>query len=223
MVFFSGISGPANGAGAAVGSMMIRAMKRQGYSGARAGAIVAAAAGMGILVPPCLTMVVYGSITNTSIATLFAAGFLPAAIMTPALMVHLRIDAKRLGLAVDARLSWRDRGKAFAHAFWALLLPVIIFGGILGGVFTATEAAVVAVIYAIIIGMLVYREISVRFLLRSLVRTGVTSGIVMLLIGCANIFAWLTTVSGVPAAMAAGIQAIGGGKTVFLMLSIAVF
>jgi len=90
-------------------------------------------------------------------------------------------------------------------------------------VFTATEAAVVAVIYAIIIGMLVYCEISLRFLLRSLVRTGVTSGIVMLLIGCANIFAWLMTVSGVPAAIAAEIQAIGGGKTVFLITSIAVF
>src|SRR5262249_60684380 len=99
----------------------------------------------------------------------------------------------------------------------------IIFGGILGGVFTPTEAAVVAVIYAITIGMLVYREISVRFLLRSFVRTGVTSGIVMLLIGCANIFAWLMTVSGVPAAIAAGIQAIGGGKTLFLGMSIAGF
>jgi len=223
MIFFSGISGSTNADAAAIGSVMIPPMKRQGYTGAHSGAIVAAAAGMGILVPPCLTMVVYGSITNTSIATLFAAGFLPALIMTAALMVHLRIDAKRLGLALDARLSWRDRGKAFAHAFWALLLPVIIFGGILGGVFTATEAAVVAVIYAIIIGMLVYCEISLRFLLRSLVRTGVTSGIVMLLIGCANIFAWLMTVSGVPAAIAAEIQAIGGGKTVFLITSIAVF
>jgi tripartite ATP-independent transporter DctM subunit len=223
MIFFSGISGSTNADAAAVGSVMIPPMKRQGYSGAHAGAIVAAAAGMGILVPPCLTMVVYGSITNTSIATLFAAGFLPALIMTAALMVHLRVDAKRIGLALDARVSWRDRGKAFAHAFWALLLPVIIFGGILGGVFTPTEAAVVAVIYAIIIGMLVYGEISPRFLLRSLVRTGVTSGVVMLLIGCANIFAWLMTVSGVPSAIAGEIQAIGGGKTIFLILSIAVF
>src|ERR1700751_4156207 len=198
-------------------------MKRQGYSGAHAGAIIAAAAGMGILVTPCLTMVVYGSITNTSIATLFAAGFLPAFIMTAALMVHLRIDANRLGLKRDPRVAWRQRGKAFAHAFWALLLPVIIFGGILGGVFTPTEAAVVAVIYAIIVGMGVYREISLAYLLRAFVRTGVTSGIVMLLIGSANIFAWLMTVSGVPAAIASGIQSIGGGKAVFLLMSILVF
>src|SRR5262249_16714988 len=102
-------------------------------------------------------------------------------------------------------------------------LPIIIFGGILGGVFTPTEAAVVAVIYAMIIGMLVYREISIRFLFQAFVRTGITSGIVMLLIGAANIFAWLMTVSGVPAAIAAGIQAIGGGKAVFLIMSIVVF
>src|SRR5262249_60290892 len=93
--------------------------------------------------------------------------FLPALIMTAALMVHLRVDAKRLGLTLDVRVSWRDRGKALAHAFWALLLPVIIFGGILGGVFTPTEAAVVAGVYAILIGMLVSGENCLRFLVPS--------------------------------------------------------
>jgi tripartite ATP-independent transporter DctM subunit len=223
MIFFSGISGSTNADAAAIGSVMIPPMKRQGYSGGHAGAIVAAAAGMGILVPPCLTMVIYGSITNTSIATLFAAGFLPAFIMAAALMVHLRIDAKRLGLKPDPRVPWAVRGKAFSEASWALLLPIIIFGGILGGVFTPTEAAVVAVIYAIVVGMAVYREISFAYLLRAFVRTGVTSGVVMLLIGGANIFAWLMTVSGVPAAIAGAIQSIGGGRAVFLVLSIIVF
>jgi tripartite ATP-independent transporter DctM subunit len=223
MIFFSGISGSTNADAAAIGSVMIPSMKHQGYSGAHAGAIVAAAAGMGILVPPCLTMVVYGSITNTSIATLFAAGFLPAFIMTAALMVHLRFDAKRLGLMRDPRAPWSERRKAFTAASWALLLPVIIFGGILGGVFTPTEAAVVAVIYAITVGMAAYREISFTYLWRAFVRTGVTSGIVMLLIGAANIFAWLMTVSGVPSTIAAVIQSIGGGKAVFLLMSIIVF
>jgi C4-dicarboxylate transporter DctM subunit len=223
MIFFSGISGSTNADAAAIGSVMIPPMKRQGFSAGHAGAIVAASAGMGSLVPPCLTMVVYGSITNTSIATLFAAGFLPAFIMTAALMIHLRIDAKRLGLTPDPRIPWRERTKAVREASWALLLPIIIFGGILGGIFTPTEAAVVAVIYAIIIGMMVYREVTLRFLARSFVRTGVTSGIVMLLIGGANIFAWLMTVSGVPAALAEAIQSVGGGKTVFLLMSIVVF
>jgi tripartite ATP-independent transporter DctM subunit len=223
MLFFSGISGSTNADAAAIGSVMIPAMKRHGFGAGHAGALVAAAAGMGILVPPCLTMVVYGSITNTSIATLFAAGFLPALIMTAALMFHLRIDAERLGLKPEPRISWRDRASALRQALWALLLPVIIFGGILGGIFTPTEAAVVAVIYAIIVGMLVYGEVTTSFLVRSLLRTGVTSGIVMLLIGAANIFAWLMTVSGVPAAIASAIQSIGGGKAVFLLMSILVF
>jgi C4-dicarboxylate transporter DctM subunit len=223
MIFFSGISGSTNADAAAIGSVMIPPMKRQGFGAGHAGAIVAASAGMGILVPPCLTMVVYGSMTNTSIATLFAAGFLPAFIMTAALMIHLRIDARRLGLRPDARIPWRERTKAMRDALWALLLPIIIFGGILGGIFTPTEAAVVAVIYAVIIGMLVYREVTLRFLVRSLVRTGVTSGIVMLLIGGANIFAWLMTVSGVPAAIADAIVSVGGGKTAFLLMSIVVF
>jgi tripartite ATP-independent transporter DctM subunit len=223
MLFFSGISGSTNADAAAVGSVMLPAMKREGYNAGHAGAIVAAAAGMGILVPPCLTMVVYGSITNTSIATLFAAGFLPALVMTAALMLHLRFDALRLGVKSEPRVPWRERGKAVLAAFWALLLPVIIFGGILGGVFTPTEAAVVAVIYAIIIGMMVYREITPSYLLRAFVRTGVTSGVVMLLIGSANIFAWLMTVSGVPAALAAAIVASGAGKPLFMMLSILVF
>ena len=223
MLFFSGISGSTNADAAAVGSVMIPAMKREGYNAGHAGAIVAAAAGMGILVPPCLTMVVYGSITNTSIATLFAAGFLPALVMTAALMLHLRFDALRLRIKSEPRAPWRERGKAFVAAFWALLLPVIIFGGILGGVFTPTEAAVVAVVYAIIIGILIYREITPSYLLRAFVRTGVTSGVVMLLIGSANIFAWLMTVSGVPAALAAAIQASGAGKPLFMMLSMLVF
>jgi tripartite ATP-independent transporter DctM subunit len=143
--------------------------------------------------------------------------------MTAALMFHLRIDAERLGLKPEPRISWRDRARALRRALWALLLPVIIFGGILGGIFTPTEAAVVAVIYAIIVGMLVYGEVTPSFLVRSLLRTGVTSGIVMLLIGAANIFAWLMTVSGVPAAIASAIQSIGGGKAVFLLMSILVF
>jgi C4-dicarboxylate transporter DctM subunit len=223
MVFFSGISGSTNADAAAVGSVMIPPMKKQGYSGAQAAAIVAAAAGMGILVPPCLTMVVYGSVTNTSIATLFAAGFLPAFIMAVALGIHVRWDAKRAGIPADPRASWRERGRALADASWALLLPIIIFGGILGGIFTPTEAAVAAVAYAIVIGMAVYREITPQYLFRALVRTGVTSGIVMMMIAGANIFAWLMTVEGVPATLASAIQGVGGGKWTFLILSVLVF
>ncbi len=223
MVFFSGISGSTQADAAAVGSVMIPSMKRHGYSAARAAAIVAAAAGMGILVPPCLTMVVYGSVTNTSIGALFAAGFLPAALMAVSLMAHQMIDARRAGLEPEERASWGERARAFGSALWALLTPVIIFGGILGGVFTPTEAAVVAAVYALLVGVFIYREIKPAFLYRALVRTGVTSGIVMLMIAGANIFAWLMTVEQVPQTLAKLLQSIGGGPTLFLVLSVLVF
>jgi C4-dicarboxylate transporter DctM subunit len=223
MMLFSGISGSTNADAAAVGSVMIPSMREQGYSGARAGAIVAAAAGMGILVPPCLTMVVYGSVTNTSVAALFAAGFLPAFAMAAALMLHLRLDERRAGLRPAPRVSWRGRFRALLDAGWALLLPVIIFGGILGGVFTPTEAAVVAAVYAALAGALLYREITPGFMLRALVRTGVTTGAVMLMIAGANILAWLMTVEQVPQTLAHAIQAMGGGQVTFMVLSILVF
>src|SRR5687767_14447371 len=110
MVLFSGVSGSTQADAAAVGSLMIPSMKRHGYGAARAGAIVAAASGMGILVPPCLTMVVYGSITNVSIGALFMAGILPALIMALALAVHQMIDAKRAGLEPEPRVPWAGRG-----------------------------------------------------------------------------------------------------------------
>lgn len=222
-VLFSGISGSTQADAAAVGSLMIPSMKRHGYGAARAGAIVAASAGMGILVPPCLTMVVYGSITNVSIGALFAAGFLPALFMAVALAIQQMISARRAGLEPEPRASWRERGRAFLSASWALLMPVIIFGGILGGVFTPTEAAVVAAVYAMLAGGLIYREITWAFLYRALVRTGLVTGVVMLMIAGANILSWLMTVERVPHAMARMIQELGGGQNAFIFLSVLAF
>jgi C4-dicarboxylate transporter DctM subunit len=223
MVLFSGVSGSTTADAAAVGSVMIPTMKRHGYTAAQAGAIVAAASGMGILVPPCLTMVVYGSITNVSIAALFAAGIFPALVMAIALAVHQMIDAKRWGLDPEPRVSWRGRGQALVAASGALMMPVIIFGGIRGGAFTPTEAAVIAAVYALIVGAFVYREISWAFFYRALVRTGMISGVIMLMMAGANVLSWLMTVEQVPHRLAALIQAVGGGKTLFMALSILVF
>jgi tripartite ATP-independent transporter DctM subunit len=123
MILFSGVSGSTQADAAAVGSLMIPSMKRHGYTAAQSGAIVAAASGMGILVPPCLTMVVYGSITNVSIGALFAAGIVPALVMALALAVHQMFDAKRWGLEPQAKVPWRMRGRAFISASGALMMP----------------------------------------------------------------------------------------------------
>lgn len=218
-IFFSGISGSTTADAAAIGSIMIPTMKRAGYSPERATAIVCAASGMGILVPPCLGMVVYGSITGVSIAALFAAGFLPAFVMALALMIQLYFQARRDNLPREARASWGNLGSALRQAGLALMMPVIIFGGILGGVFTPTEAAVVAVVYGFVVGVFVYREVSWRDVGRTLARTGLISGSVMLLIGTANTFAWLLTVQQLPQAIAGWMLSVGGGKALFLLLS----
>jgi C4-dicarboxylate transporter DctM subunit len=168
-------------------------------------------------------MVVYGSITNVSIAALFAAGIFPALVMAIALAVHQMIDAKRWGLDPEPRVSWRGRGQALVAASGALMMPVIIFGGIRGGAFTPTEAAVIAAVYALIVGAFVYREISWAFFYRALVRTGMISGVIMLMMAGANVLSWLMTVEQVPHRLAALIQAVGGGKTLFMALSILVF
>src|SRR5688572_21457173 len=140
--------------------------------------------------------------------------------MALALAVHQMIDAKRWGLEPEPRVSWRLRGRALVAASGALMMPLIIFGGIRGGAFTPTEAAVIAAVYALIAGTLFYREITWAFFFRTLVRTGMISGIVMLMIAGANIFSWLMTVEQIPHKLAALIQSAGGGKVLFMVLSI---
>ncbi|WP_137176225.1 TRAP transporter large permease [Roseomonas sp. AR75] len=220
MMLFSGVSGSTNADAAAVGSVMIPSMRQKGWDPARAGAVVAAAAGMGILVPPCLTMVVYGSVTNTSIAALFAAGLLPAVVMAGALLLHIRLEGA--GPAPEPRVPLAGRLGHLRDAGLALGLPVIIFGGILGGAFTPTEAAVVAVAYAVLAGML-HRELTWPFFWGALVRSGIATGAVMLMIAGANILAWLLTVEQVPQALAALMTETGGGRIGFLLFSLVVF
>ncbi|WP_372619192.1 TRAP transporter large permease [Falsiroseomonas sp.] len=220
MMLFSGVSGSTNADAAAVGSVMIPSMRQKGWEAGHAGAVVAAAAGMGILVPPCLTMVVYGSVTNTSIAALFAAGLLPALVMAGALLLHIRFQGA--GPPPERRMPMGERLRVLRGAALALGLPVIIFGGVLGGAFTPTEAAVVAVAYAVLAGVL-HRELTPAFFWGALVRSGISTGAVMLMIAGANILAWLLTVEQVPQTLAAFIAEVGGGRMGFLLLSLVVF
>ena len=218
-IFFSGISGSTAADAAAVGSIMIPAMNQAGYSPARATAIVCAACGMGILVPPCIAMVVYGGIANTSIGALFAGGFVPALVMASALMVQLHVQARQSGVAPGEWGGLKSLTKAFRESALALFMPVIIFGGILGGVCTPTEAAVLAVVYGLVISLFVYREIRLPKLLEILLETGIVTGKVMIMVGMASVFAWILAREQVPQALADFIHSMGGGKVLFLLLT----
>ncbi len=200
-----------------MGSILIPAMNRAGYEPARATAIICAACGMGILVPPCIAMVVYGGIANASIGALFAGGFLPALAMAAALMFQLHLQARRAGWVPAPWSGFRPLWTAFKQAFWALLMPVIIFGGILGGICTPTEAAVLAVVYGWVISSWVYREIDVQKLRHLLVETAVVTGKVMWMVGMASVFAWILTREQVPQSLARFLLAWGGGKILFLL------
>jgi len=217
-IFFSGISGSTAADTAAIGSILIPAMNQAGYSPARATAIVCAACGMGILVPPCIAMVVYGGVANTSIGALFAGGFLPALVMASALMIQLNIQARRAGVPSGQWQGMKPLAIAFKDSLLALLMPIIIFGGILGGICTPTEAAVLAVAYGLVISLFIYKEITLSKLGEILLETGIVTGKVMLMVGMASVFAWILTREQVPQALANFIHSLGGGKILFLFI-----
>ena len=217
-IFFSGISGSTAADTAAMGSIMIPAMNQAGYGPARSTAIVCAACGMGILVPPCIAMVVYGGVANVSIGALFSGGFLPAFVMAAALMLQLNIQARRSHVAPGRWPGVKPLARAFKESLLALVMPIIIFGGILGGICTPTEAAVLAVLYGLVVSLFVYREITFSKLLDILLETGIVTGKVMIMVGMASVFAWLLSREQVPQALADFIFSLGGGKVLFLLL-----
>src|SRR2546426_11717416 len=156
---FSGISGSTIADVSAIGSTMIPPMTRAGYRPEQAVSVVAAASAMGILVPPCILMIVIGAIANVSVAALFVGGFIPALVLAVAIMAYIYWDARREGIALSQRTTAVGLWRAVRGALIPPGVPGIIFGGILGGVMTPTEAAAVAVFYAAIVGLFVYRGI----------------------------------------------------------------
>jgi C4-dicarboxylate transporter DctM subunit len=223
-IFFSGISGSSVADASAIGSLLLPSMVRSGYTAAQATAVVAAATGMGMMIPPCLNMVVLGAVANISIAGLFMGGFLPGFLMALTLMVVIYIQSIRGTLpgATSAKPSMREVLVSIKESVIPLMTPVIIFGGIFGGIFTATEAAAVATVYAFIVSFFIYKEIGTKELYKILVDTAVMTGVVSLLVGAATGFSWILATHQVPRAVGELITAIGGGQYMFLLLTIVV-
>ncbi len=223
-IFFSGISGSSIADASAIGSLLLPSMVRAGYTAAQATAIVAAATGMGMMIPPCLNMVVLGAVANISIAGLFMGGFLPGFLMALTLMAVIYLQSSRGTLpgATSAKPSMREVLVSIKESVIPLMTPVIIFGGIFAGVFTATEAAAVATLYAFMVSFFLYKEIGIRELYKILVDTAVMTGVVSLLVGAATGFSWILATYQVPRAIGELIKQIGGGWYTFLLLTIAV-
>src|SRR5437899_138406 len=220
---FSGISGSTVADVSAVAATTIPGMVRAGYSPELAVAIVSSASAMGILVPPCILMIVIGSVASLSVAALFTAGFAPAVVLALALMVYVWWRAGESGIAAEPVPTVGALGRALAHALIPLGMPAIIFGGILGGIMTPTEASVLAVLYAAIVGLFVYREIKWRDLPEIVVKSAMVTGAVGLLLGTAGLVSWFLTVQQMPATLIRLMTVVPGSSTVFLFATAVIF
>jgi len=222
-MFFSGISGSTVADVSAIGALMVPSLIRIGFKPDRAVAIIAASSAMGILVPPCLIMVVIAQIAGISVGALFLAGFVPAAVLAGALMILIYIQARREGIGGTARASWAEIGRAFRHAIIPLMMPVIVFGAILGGIADPTEAAVLAVAYAFVVGVFVYKEIRWSQLPKIFIDSAVISGIVIFMVGAASSFSWILAYEHVPEQLAQLMLMVSSSPMVFYILSITIF
>ncbi len=217
-MIMAGVSGAAIADAAAVGSVMIPSMVQKGYRRGFAGAVNAAAATVGPVIPPSVGFIIYASLANVSVGKLFLAGAVPGVIMGLYMMGVCGVVAHRSGLPRGQRTSIRKLLVGLKDAFLALLMPVIILGGILGGIVTPTEAGVLAVIYGLGVGGLVYREIGLRDIPYLLARSAKQSAVIMFIIACAKTFGWLLTHMGAPQTLMNAFGSISDQTWVFLLI-----
>ena len=217
-MFFAAISGSSAATTAAIGGMLIPEMVKRGYDKDFSAAINAAGGTIGVIIPPSIPFVTYGVLTGCSIATLFMAGFLPGILMGVALMITVVIISRRKGYRDEYKASGREIWQGFKGAILAILMPVIVLGGIYSGKFTPTEAAVVAVFYGLIVGMVVYRNITFKSLVKILKDSAISTAQVMILSCAASLFGYVLTANRIPDMVANAMLAISSNKYVILLL-----
>ncbi len=217
-MFFAGISGSAAADAAAVGAILIPAMKQSGYDSDFAAAVQASGGSIGVIIPPSIPMIIFGFLTGASIGQLFAGGILPGTLIGISLIIVSTLISRRRGYAGTAVFSLREVWQTFRRALLALGAPVIILGGILFGIFTATESAGVAVVYALVVGMAIYRKIGLKDLFPIFRDAAVTSAIVMFIIGTASVFSWIAAVENIPARLAGSLLTLTKNPVFLLLL-----
>ena len=217
-MFFAEISGSAVADVAATGSVLIPAMKKKGYNPRFAAAITSSSASLAIIIPPSIPMILYGALSNTSIVQLFVAGIVPGVIGGFLLMALCYYFAVRYDLPREESFNLCRLWHATKDAVWALILPVIILGGIFGGIVTATEGAGLAVLAALVIGLFIYRELDIRRLYAALVDGVLQTATVMLLVASSAVLGLYLTETEVPQRLAQGITSITTNKLAVLML-----
>ncbi|MFM1655140.1 TRAP transporter large permease [Brevibacillus sp. B_LB10_24] len=219
-MFFAAISGSGPATVAAIGSFMIPEMRGKNYGSGFAAALTAAAGSIGVIIPPSIPFVLYGVVAGVSVGSMFLAGVIPGIVIGIGLMiVSYAIAKKRNYVAASTeKVTFMRVLRAIYDSKWALMIPVIILGGIYGGIFSPTEAAVVAVVYAIIIGVFVHRELTWKDIYDSIVESVVINASTMIIIGLSISFAYIMTLEQIPQAIADFITSLSDSKYVILLV-----
>ena len=217
-MFFAAISGSGAATTAAIGSILIPAMVARGYKIEYAAANQAVAGALGIIIPPSIAMILYGVAAEVSIGDLFIAGILPGLLITFSLLISAYIIANRRGYVGEEKKSFPDVLVSFKKSFLALLMPIIVLGGIYSGVFTPTEASVIAVVYSFVVGFFIYRDITIQQLADTLKKSAISSSIIMIVIGTAGLFGFFIEMNGVPGMIYSSISDVVTNKYIFLII-----
>ena len=218
-ILLAGISGSSNADATALGSMMVPALAKEGYDEGYACNIVATSAALGPIIPPSITCVIYSGIAGTSVASLFMAGYLPGILLGLLAMLVCYIYAKKHNLNSHKFTGWKNAGKSFIKAFPALMLPIIIIGGILSGIFTATEAGVVACLYAMAYGA-VTRTMNLKQLEKSLLSAGITTSVPLFIMATAKVFGYVLTRQNFGNTLSTFLLGITDNGTIFLIVMV---
>lgn len=215
--FFAALSGSNPATVAAIGSIMIPAMIQAGYPMSFAAALAAAGGTLGVVIPPSIPMVTYGVVTNTSIGDLFIGGLIPGILLATSLIGVVIWKAHTLNLPRGEKSSIQKLWQTGREAILALLMPVIILGGIYGGIFTPTEAAAVAVVYAFIVGVLIFKEINLDRTIQIILKASVNTAVVFFVIATSSSFSWLLTSLQVPAKVAAAMLEVSRNPFIIVL------
>lgn len=222
-IFFAGMSGSATADAASQGRILIPHMKKEGYDAGFAAGVNSASATIGAIIPPSITMVIYGSVTNISVGALFLAGVVPGLLVGLALMVMVSLLSTRRGYPRAEYTPWRHRWRPIMIAMPALLAPIIILGGIFTGATTPTEAGVVACVYGLFLGFFVYRELSLKDILPLLAETVEATAVPVYIIAAGSVFGFALTMSGFGFMVQDMMNGLVDDPTSFLLVVIVIF
>lgn len=217
-MLFAGISGTAIADTASIGSVMIPAMQKEGYDVDFSCAVTATSSTIGPIIPPSLPMIIAATLTGLSVGKLFIAGIVPGLLMCVGLMLTTYVISVKRKYPKSKRVSFWFMAKSFYQAFWAIMMTLLILFGIIGGVFTPTEASIVSVVYAMVIGLVVYRELTLSMIPKIILQSAKMTASLMVLVGFANLFAWIMTVEEIPQLIAESLLNFTENKILLLLM-----